>query len=342
MRKIYIILWLFFFAFIAKAQDLHFSQLSQTPLMINPASAGVFDGYYRATINYKNQWAAIGKPYQTFMGSYDMPFEGKRKNKKAYLGLGVYLFSDKAGDARFSTIQGNVAVSGIVPLGIYHKLSAGIEAGVTNRSLDINAIQWPDQYNGSGYDPTLPSNERPNLGHFFYFDMAAGVHYQYLKTLGKLHGRDIMQLTAGAALYHAVKLLKASSANKEHIYPRIVFHSTLRYDLKGSRIGLIPSVLYMKQGPAYELDLGFLVRFKLSKQTNYTGFFTESAFTAGLLYRHKDAITPQVFFEIANFGVGVSYDINISSFATATKYNGGLEVSITYSKFRGALYKNWK
>ncbi|MEI6851788.1 MAG: PorP/SprF family type IX secretion system membrane protein [Bacteroidota bacterium] len=342
MRKIYIIFCLSVLTFSLKAQDIHFSQLSQTPLLINPASAGVFDGYYRALLNYKNQWAAIGKPYQTFMGSFDMPFEGKRKHKKAYLGLGTYLFSDKAGDSRFSTTEGNVIVSGIVPLGMYHKLSAGISAGVTYRKVDIAAIQWPNQYNGSAYDPTLPSGESNHLGTFFYFDMAAGVHYQYLKSLGRFYGRDVVHVTAGAAVYHAVKLLKSAASNKEKVYPRYVFHSTLRYDLKGTKMGLIPSVLYMKQGPAYELDLGLLMRFRLGNETNYTGFFTESAFTAGVIYRHKDAIIPQVFFEVSNFGIGLSYDVNISSFATATKYNGGLEVSIRYSKFRGALYKNWR
>jgi type IX secretion system PorP/SprF family membrane protein len=274
------------------------------------------------------------------MGSFDMPFESRNKPHRAYLGIGAYLFSDKAGDAHFSTTQCNVTVSGTVPLGDFHKLSAGIEAGITFRNVNLAAIQWPDQYNGSSYDPTLPSNENSHLGKFFYFDMAAGVHYQYLKVLGNFHGKDIVQLTAGAALYHAVKLIRGS--DPQRIYPRIVFNSTLRYDIKGKRVGLIPTVLYMKQGSAYELDLGLLVRFKTGKETNFTGYMTESAFTAGLLYRHKDAITPQIFFEIANFGVGLSYDINISSFKTATGYNGGLEVSLKYSKLKGALYKNWK
>ncbi len=342
MRKIIIIICLFVFAFIAKAQDIHFSQLSQTPLLINPASAGVFDGYYRAILNYKNQWAAIGKPYQTFMGSFDMPFEGKRKHKVAYIGLGTYIFSDRAGDANFSTTRANVSVSGIVPLGIFHKLSAGIEAGFTYRSVKIEAIQWPNQYNGSAYDPTIPSNESSRLGSFYYFDMAAGLHYEFLKSLGKFNGRNILHFTAGAAVFHAVKMFGGNKANNEHVYPRIVFHSTMRYDLKNTRLGLIPSVLYMKQGPFYEFDLGFLLRIRTGNETNFTGFTTESAFTAGLLYRHKDAITPQIFFEIANFGIGVSYDINISSFSKATGYNGGLEVSIKYSKLRGALYKNWR
>jgi type IX secretion system PorP/SprF family membrane protein len=342
VKKIGIIIGLISIALSARSQDIHFSQISQTPLLLNPASAGIFDGFYRATLNYKNQWAAIGKPYQTFMGSFDMPFESRKHPERAYIGLGTYIFSDKAGDSRFSTTQGSIAVSGTVPIGTFNKLSAGIETGLMHRSLNINAIQWPNQYNGSAYDPTLPSNESNKLGSFLLFDVGAGFHFQYLKQLGRFHGRDVVHYTFGAAIFHTINMIKGNSAYIQKMYPRLSVHTSLRYDLKGTRIGLIPSALFMRQGPAYEIDLGMLVRFRLGKETNFTGYYTESSFTAGVLYRYKDAITPQVFFEIANFGVGLSYDINISSLRSATRYNGGLEVSIKYSKLKGALYKNWK
>jgi type IX secretion system PorP/SprF family membrane protein len=193
VKKIGIIIGLLIIAQSVRSQDIHFSQISQTPLLLNPASAGIFDGYYRATLNYKNQWAAIGKPYQTFMGSFDMPFESRKNPERGYIGLGTYVFSDKAGDSRFSTTQGSIAVSGTVPIGTLNKLSAGIETGLTHRSLDIAAIQWPNQYNGSAYDPALPSNESNKLGSFLFFDVGAGVHFQYLKHRGRFHGRDLVQ-----------------------------------------------------------------------------------------------------------------------------------------------------
>lgn len=343
MRKICIIVWLLIFVFSSKAQDIHFSQLNQTPLLLNPASTGVYDGFYRGILNYKNQWVVMGKPYRTFMGSFDMPFENKRKNKGAYLGLGAFLFSDEAGDSHFGTTQVNVSVSGIVPIGEFNKISAGIEAGVAYRSVDISAIQWPNQYNGQSYDPNLPSNEPNKSGSFVYFDLAAGIQYQLLKYLSTFNGKEIVSFTAGAALFHTTKpLQRFYSGTNEHLYPRIVVHSSLRYDFRGTRVGIVPSVLYMSQGPGSEIDAGILVRFQTNRGTNFTGFITESAFSAGLHYRHKDAIIPQVFFEISDFGIGLSYDINISSFSGATKLKGGLEVSIKYAKMRGALYRNRK
>ncbi len=341
LRKIVILIIVLIAAFGSKAQDIHFSQLTQTPLLLNPASAGAFNGYYRAILNYKSQWASMGKPYSTFMGSFDLPFEKRGYSQRAYFGLGANVFSDKAGDAHLATTSADVSVSCIVSMGNYHKLSAGLAAGFTLRSVDISAIKWPNQYNGSSYDPSLPSNESSKLGSFYYFDIATGLHYQYLKPLSRFYGRDIIHLTIDGAMFHAATLFHSRRVGiPEKVYPRYVFNSSLRYDLQDTRVGLVPSVLYMKQGPSYELDIGFLVRLRTSKQTIITGFLTESAFSAGLVYRYKDAIIPQVFFEIADFGIGISYDVNVSSFSKSTLYKGGLEFSVRYSRQKGALYKN--
>ncbi|MFH0865996.1 MAG: PorP/SprF family type IX secretion system membrane protein [Bacteroidota bacterium] len=341
MKKLFLIVSLIIITPGLKAQDIHFSQLSETPLLLNPASTGVYDGYYRCILNYKSQWAAMGNPYRTFMGSFDMPIENNWNEYGAYIGIGAFVFSDKAGDSDFGTTQGNVSFSGIVPIDDGSTISAGIEAGVAQRSVDIAAIQWPNQYDGQSYNPNLPSYEANRAGSYLFFDMAAGVHYEFLKYFGTLSGKEMVRFTAGAALFHVTKpLQRFYEGSTEHQYPRIVVHSSLIYDFEGTTFGIVPSVLYMLQGPASEIDAGILLRFKISQGTKVTGFISESAFSAGLHYRYKDAFSPQVFFELSNFGIGLSYDINISSFSQATKNKGGLEISIKYSKMRGALYRN--
>jgi type IX secretion system PorP/SprF family membrane protein len=341
MKKIYIIVLFSIIALGLKAQDIHFSQLSETPLLLNPASTGVYDGYYRATINYKSQWAAMGNPYRTFMGSFDMPVQSKRNNHGAHLGIGAFLFSDKAGDSDFSTTQFDISISGIVPMNNRNTISAGIQAGLAQHSVDVTAIQWPNQYDGQNYDPNLPSYETGRVSSYSVFDLSAGVHYQYLDFPNSRSGKDMVRFTLGGALFHVTKpILKSYLGMPEHQYSRFVIHSSLRYDFPGSAVGIVPSVLYMSQGPATEIDGGILLRFKINQGTNFTGFISESAFSIGLHYRYKDSFSPQVFFEFSSFGIGLSYDINSSSFAEATKNKGGLEISIKYAKMRGALYKN--
>ena len=48
------------------AQDIHFSQVDANPLLLNPAYAGFYDGAGRFGIIYRNQWASVSIPFQTF------------------------------------------------------------------------------------------------------------------------------------------------------------------------------------------------------------------------------------------------------------------------------------
>lgn len=73
------------------AQDVHFSQIQESPLWLNPANAGFMDGYFRAVANYRNQWASMGKAYQTMAVSVDASVL-KSKKSKAYLGLGLFVY----------------------------------------------------------------------------------------------------------------------------------------------------------------------------------------------------------------------------------------------------------
>ena len=66
--KIKIISILFIASLLGKvdAQDLHFSQYFNTPLLVNPANTGFNPDYdYRLGGNYRNQWANVGNPYKT-------------------------------------------------------------------------------------------------------------------------------------------------------------------------------------------------------------------------------------------------------------------------------------
>ena len=92
------------------AQDIHFSQYDNSPLNLDPALAGHFDGDYRFVLNHRNQWASVTVPYKTFSGFFDtkIPFE---KLKKGTFGAGIILNNDKAGDSQLGIFQANVLLS---------------------------------------------------------------------------------------------------------------------------------------------------------------------------------------------------------------------------------------
>ena len=68
---IIVIVSLFFLRNSIYAQDIHFSQLLSTPVITNPANTGMSGEDMRIAINYRNQWAKVGTPYETFSASLD-------------------------------------------------------------------------------------------------------------------------------------------------------------------------------------------------------------------------------------------------------------------------------
>ena len=73
-----------------------------------------------------------------------------------------------------------------------------------------------------------------------------------------------------------------------------------------------------------------MVRHTIKEESKYTGLLKETAILLGVYYRVGDAIIPSFMFEMANYAVGISYDINISSLTEASEGAGGFEISFRY------------
>src|SRR5687767_3318205 len=82
----------------SNAQDPNFSQFFSSPLTLNPALTGKFDGTFRIAGNYRNQWPTINEAFVTKTASIDF---GILKNRLAdidQLGVGILGVTDRAGD----------------------------------------------------------------------------------------------------------------------------------------------------------------------------------------------------------------------------------------------------
>src|SRR3984885_2645345 len=82
-------------SFGASAQDIHFSQFFETPLLRNPGLAGIFSGDMRLQAVYRTQWQSVTVPYQTtsINGEFKLPVG----NGDDFLTLGGEILYDKAG-----------------------------------------------------------------------------------------------------------------------------------------------------------------------------------------------------------------------------------------------------
>lgn len=339
MKKLILMLNLILPVYIM-AQDIHFSQYYETPLIINPASAGFYDGRQRAVLNYKNQWHGIPNPFVTMAASFDMPlFESKKRN--AHLGMGLNAYRDQAGDAKFGTTQINASVSGIVKLNSNNKLSLGLQAGGAQRSADFSKLEWGNQFNGSGFNTATASNEINTLNSLLYGDIAAGIFYEYSNTENSFAGKDIFKFNIGLSGFHLNKPnLNFYNGANDRLHSRYVIHSFLRFDIPESRLSLVPMAMYALQGPSSEILANMLFRISISESSKITTFFKESAISFGCGIRSGDAIIPQLMIEFHDYSFGVSYDVKAG--AKSYGINGGLEIFLRYTNWKGPLYKGKK
>lgn len=326
-------------ALAANGQDIHFTQFVQAPLSINPALAGnIVDGMFRGSIHYKNQWASMGHAFNTMAASFDMPFS-LNKRKATYFGAGVFIYTDKAGDAGLGTTQASLCGSGTVPLSPYLKVSAGLNFAFNQQHVNIASLNFANQYTGSGFDPNMQSNETGSPSYIF-FDAGAGFNMSYSNAKGNISHDDVFRINAGVSGYH-LNMPRQSfySAGGDRLHIKLIGHVDARIDIRHTKFSVVPSVLYMMQGPNMEIDGGALCRYRMKTATKITGNSNETAISLGCHYRYNDALMPEAYFEVANFALGISYDLNISSYKEISHMNGGFELSIKYIKLLDSLFE---
>lgn len=325
-------------------QDVHFSQFYNIPLVVNPAMTGAFNGDQRVALNYKDQWKNIGSPYRTFALSFDMGLM-KKKWKSGSLGAGLLAYKDVAGSAKFATTQVSGSVSSFISLGENHKVSAGLQGGLQQRSLSADGQTWDSQYDPSkpdGYDPSLASSETITAFSNVYFgDFTGGLQWTYSMGDATLSSNDKKSFNAGVAFHHINRPSSEfyEGASLDKMYSRLSAHAGAFIGIRNFHIAIIPSMLFSKQGPAQEINFGTMIRYTIKEESKFTGIFKETAVAVGGYARARDAFIPAVQIEYANYAMGISYDVNTSALRTATKGSGGFEISLRYinpNPFKGS------
>jgi len=305
------------------AQDVHFGQFYNAPLVINPANAGDIDGDQRIALIHREQWSSTGSPFRTDAFSYDAPVLAGKLGGGRYLGLGVNAFSDKAGTSRFGDTQANLSVAYAIRSGQGSLLAFGLQGGYGQRSASMDGLRWDSQYNGAGYDPNLPTNEAIQNGRAQFVDLSAGV-------LGKGELKNGMRWKAGASAFHLNEArVSLFGTSEDRLLRRFVAHGELRID--GERWIWLPKFFVAQQGVSREINVGGLMHRRIGTDSRYTTDKNSSALYFGCFYRVGDAIVPTVQVEWKRrLMAAISYDVNISKLREQTAYRGGLEVSLQW------------
>jgi len=320
------------------AQDIHFSQIHESPLFISPAYTGFFNGYFRAIANYRNQWSAMGNPFKTISLQVDGGFF-KSKRRNAFLGGGLTIYNDVAGSANYSIFSVGLNISGIVKLSKKSAFGVGIYGGPITNNANYPKLIFSRQFDGEKFDPNLPSGENFAFRKFTYTDVGAGLAYEY-STKKTSEERDyITSFRFGFGAYHINSPKASFTTQSDYRLPaRFTFHASGLFDFKGTAVSIMPNILYQIQKPASELYLGTHAFYRFNNGTKITGEKKEIKAGLGIFYRNKDAFVVQLMFDMGNFAVNLSYDYNISRYRIATRGVGGYEISLRYNILADALF----
>jgi type IX secretion system PorP/SprF family membrane protein len=308
----------------ANAQDIHFSQFFETPLLRNPALAGIFTGDFRIQTVFRDQWTSFNNAYRTgsLSGEYKWPV-GKGSD---YFTTAMEILYDKAGTAALTTTE-------LLPALNYHKslsnekamyLSVGFMGGLVSKALDLSKVTTNSQYNGTAYDPALPNGETILSPNVHYLDGSLGISFN------TTFGADNKNTFFTGFAYHHLNRPKNSFYKNPTIEldPKYVFSAGIKTIINEASYFTIQAD-HSRQGPAQETIGGVLYSYKLGddpENSNYT-------LHLGGFLRWKDAFIPVLKLDMNSLAVALSYDANVSELKTASQGRGGFELSISYSGF---------
>jgi type IX secretion system PorP/SprF family membrane protein len=303
--------------------DIHFSQFYETSILRNPGLTGVFADDYKLSCFYRTQWSSVGTPYNTYL------FSGETKVPVCQYGddfvsFGLLAYRDQSGTAAQRTTSAYPAISYNKSLNPDYNsyLSLGVCAAYTQYSFDPGKITFNNQYQNGAINPSLPSLESIASAKNSFWNLAAGIN---LNTSSN-HDNNVVYCI-GVAGYNLTEppnsYLRAGNPKlnlRGNVNAAVAI--SLREDIKIQLNGN-----YARQADFNEIMGAFLWTWNPISKNEESDF----SLTLGGIYRYGDAVSPVVKVKYQRAALSASYDVNTSTFSTATNSRGALELSLSIS-----------
>jgi type IX secretion system PorP/SprF family membrane protein len=320
--KYYLLIFFLCIQCVAKAQDIHFSQFFETPLLRNPALAGIFTGDFRLQMVYRDQWRSVTDGYKTgsLNGEYKFPI-GKADD---FLTFGGQLLFDRAGTTALTQIS-------VLPVLNYHKslsadknryLSLGFMGGVVNRNFDRSKITTDNTYTG-GTD-----GEPIVIPNYTYLDGSVGMSYN-----SNLTNDPADNFYLGVAYHHFTKPKNSFFRDPTiQLNPKWVASAGFRFGVTESSYITIQADHSMQE--KYQETMGgAMYGIKIGPGVENPDY----VLNGGIFLRWNDALIPVIKLDHSGFSFAFSYDVNISKLKPASLGRGGFEFSVSYIGFSKKL-----
>ncbi|MBL7703560.1 MAG: PorP/SprF family type IX secretion system membrane protein [Ferruginibacter sp.] len=318
-----------FFHLTVRGQDPHFSMYFASPLTLNPAMTGYFDGDYRASANFRQQWWSLGSPFVTTTMSFDSKLMQLKIPEKDIFGGGIMALIDQSFGGAYNSI--NISASGSYHKALdefgEHNIGAGFQFSYASRNINAGGLSFANQFTGSGFDTRLPSNENFIRTKSNYVDLNTGLLYRY--------STENTEVYLGGSLYHTIRPNNSFLKDGNYRLPmRYTVHAGSKFSIGSNGNELFLSGLYMYQAGATEKNVGIAYGISVNENTSVY---------AGSWYRIGEAILPYIGLDNNNFQMGLTYDIINSKLRNYSPKNGSFELSVNVLMYRPRnVYTNYK
>jgi type IX secretion system PorP/SprF family membrane protein len=309
-----------------RAQDIHFSQFYAAPLMTNPANTGMSGEDMRIAINYRNQWAKVGTPYETFSASLDRKLAILNQS----FGIGGVILHDQSSSFNLSANEFLLSLSYSRIIN-NHQFTIGLQPGFVSKAFNLEGLTFGSQFDPTGqfFNGSLPSLESGLSGQINYLDINAGIFWRTLI-------RYIMP-SAGISVSHVNLPMEkfSTSSSGTRLAAKLTFNGEVIIPVN-SRIDLTPLMLYSYTPGTNEFMAGTIGGYSI----NSFNIPVKKIYALTMIrlnpMRDVDAVIFGGGAKFLKFNLGISYDFNISPLRTVTNFNGGFEISLIYTGSRRA------
>jgi type IX secretion system PorP/SprF family membrane protein len=308
-------------SFFIKAQDPHFSQFFASPLTLNPAFTGKFDGTVRVAGNYRNQWPAFNNVYTTSTLSVDFDILKNKLPDYDRWGVGVLALTDKAGGGVLTNNYLGLSTSYSKALDEdgFKQIAIGFQGTYGQKRLDRNKLYFEDQLTPFGFTGVTQETFNSDNLNINYLDVNAGI-------LFSTSTDESNNFYIGGSLYHINHPRESFEGASWSIATRTTI-SAGGYFPVSDILTFHTSGIYQYQAKASETVVGGALAASLDATSD-----NPSNVYGGLWYRVNDAIIPYVGLEFSGFRIGATYDVNVSSLKAGSQSRGGMEISVIYIK----------
>jgi type IX secretion system PorP/SprF family membrane protein len=320
MKKSLLLILIAACCIVSYAQDPHFSQFYASPLTLNPAFAGKFDGTLRVAGIHRNQWPTINKAFVTTSAAVDFRILQSQIAENDTWGVGIMGFSDQSANGAVKFNYGSFGTAfhkGLDEEG-YHQIGAAFQLTYANMLINTANLKFLDQLTPYGFTGVTSELFNNSSLQNSYLDFNAGLLYN-----GSTNDQNNFYL--GVSMYHINRPKQSFTGAYFILNPRTTIHAGGYFPVGQTSTLHITGLLSM-QGKASEALIGGAYQLRLNENEKPTSVYF------GTWMRLNDAFIPYAGLEFGSFRLGASYDINTSSLKTGSNGRGGMEISLIYIK----------